>query len=132
MPYPRLSASAEALPLSMFARLYEKLASFQGDVIPLQIGDTHLLPPEPGRLDRQVYGADDRAHLFVDLSPAMGAADRDALCVLERIAGAGVLLAPGAPFGLAYARWARLCFTAVPEPRLLEGIARINRVVGGA
>ena len=71
-------------------------------------------------------------YLFVDLSPAMASGDRDALCVLERIAGAGVLLAPGAPFGLAYARWARLCFTAVPEARLLEGIARINRVVGGA
>lgn len=70
-------------------------------------------------------------YLFVDLSPAMREADLDALCVLERIASAGVLLAPGAPFGLAYARWARLCFTAVPEARLLEGIARINRVVGG-
>lgn len=70
-------------------------------------------------------------YLFVDLTPAMASGDRDALCVLERIAGAGVLLAPGAPFGMIYANWARLCFTAVPEPRLLEGIARINRVVGG-
>lgn len=69
-------------------------------------------------------------YLFIDLAPAMTAGDRDALGVLERIAGEGVLLAPGAPFGAIYASWARLCFTAVPEERLLEGIARINRVVG--
>jgi aspartate/methionine/tyrosine aminotransferase len=43
--YPRLSAAAEAVPLSIFARLYERLGRFQGDVIPLQIGDTHLPPP---------------------------------------------------------------------------------------
>jgi len=70
-------------------------------------------------------------YLFVDLSSAMPVGDGDALGVLERIAGAGVLLAPGAPFGRMYAHCARLCFTAVPEARLLEGIARINRVVGG-
>lgn len=70
-------------------------------------------------------------YLFIDLGPAMASGDRDGLSVLERIADAGVLLAPGAPFGAIYASWARLCFTAAPEPRLLEGIARINRVVGG-
>jgi N-succinyldiaminopimelate aminotransferase len=43
--FPRLSAAAEAMPLSIFARLYERLARFQGDVIPLQIGDTWLGPP---------------------------------------------------------------------------------------
>jgi DNA-binding transcriptional MocR family regulator len=53
------------------------------------------------------------------------------MAVLERIADAGVLLAPGAPFGEMYGRWARLCFTAVDEPRLEEGIARINRVLAG-
>ena len=43
--YPHLSAAAQAVPLSIFARLYERLARFQGDVIPLQLGDTHLVPP---------------------------------------------------------------------------------------
>ena len=59
MTFPRLSVAAEALPLSIFARLYEKLAGFSGDVIPLQIGDTYLLPPEAGRLAQQQY-TDDR------------------------------------------------------------------------
>ena len=49
--YPALSAAGEAVPASIFARLREHLASFPGpgDVIPLQIGDTHLAPP--ARLD---------------------------------------------------------------------------------
>ncbi len=33
------------MPASIFARLREHLAKFPGDVIPLQIGDTHLPPP---------------------------------------------------------------------------------------
>ncbi len=33
------------MPASIFARLREHLAKFPGDVIPLQIGDTHLAPP---------------------------------------------------------------------------------------
>jgi aspartate/methionine/tyrosine aminotransferase len=53
-----------------------------------------------------------------------------AMAVLERIAEAGVLLAPGAPFGEMYGQYARLCFTAVDEARLDEGIARINAVLG--
>jgi len=48
--YPNLSASADALPLSIFARLYERLATFDGDVIQFQIGDTCLPPPEASRL----------------------------------------------------------------------------------
>ena len=76
MPYPRLSASAEALPLSMFARLYERLAAYQGDVISLQIGDTHLLPPEPGRLDRQVYRDGDRELYMYGPAPGWPAGRR--------------------------------------------------------
>lgn len=68
-------------------------------------------------------------YLFVDLAGHGGGATDGCLPVLERFAAAGVLLAPGAPFGLAYADWARLCYTAVPEDRLLEGIERINRVL---
>ena len=33
------------MPASIFARLREVLATFRGDVIPLQIGDTHLAAP---------------------------------------------------------------------------------------
>lgn len=68
-------------------------------------------------------------YLFIDLA-GHGCTAEGCLPVLERFAAAGVLLAPGAPFGAAYADWARLCFTAVTEDRVLEGISRINRVLG--
>lgn len=68
-------------------------------------------------------------YLFLDLAGHGCRAAEGCLPVLERFASNGVLLAPGAPFGLAYADWARLCFTSVPEERLLEGIERINRAL---
>jgi aspartate/methionine/tyrosine aminotransferase len=43
--FPSLSTAGNAVPASIFARLREHLATFEGDVIPLQIGDTHLAPP---------------------------------------------------------------------------------------
>ena len=55
----------------------------------------------------------------------------DCFGLLERLADVGVLLAPGAAFGTMYARWARLCFTSMPAPRLAEGIERMNRVLRG-
>ena len=66
-------------------------------------------------------------YLFLDLR--RWSRGRGCLFVLEQLAEAGVLLAPGAPFGEAYDGWARLCFTAVDEPRLLEGLDRIQRVL---
>jgi N-succinyldiaminopimelate aminotransferase len=45
--FPDLSAAGRAVPASIFARLREHLARYPGDVIPLQIGDTHL-PPAAG------------------------------------------------------------------------------------
>jgi aspartate/methionine/tyrosine aminotransferase len=57
--FPDLSAAGVAVPASIFARLREHLARFPGDVIPLQIGDTHLAPP--ARLDEVRW---------TDLSPA--------------------------------------------------------------
>jgi N-succinyldiaminopimelate aminotransferase len=69
-------------------------------------------------------------YLFLDLAPWVRRAGGDcAMAVLEPLASAGVLLTPGAGFGSAYGTWARLCFTAVPEPRLREGIHRINEVL---
>ncbi|MBX3230823.1 MAG: pyridoxal phosphate-dependent aminotransferase [Labilithrix sp.] len=47
-----------------------------------------------------------------------------ALPVLERAATRGVLLAPGHAFG-SYERFARLCFTAAPRAKVLDGIARL-------
>ena len=43
--FPDVSTAGAAVPASIFARLREVLATFQGDIIPLQIGDTHLPPP---------------------------------------------------------------------------------------
>jgi N-succinyldiaminopimelate aminotransferase len=66
------------------------------------------------------------AYLWVDFSRWSGA---DCMPMLERIAAAGVLLAPGWAFGEACGSHARLCFTGVDEARLDEGIDRINRVL---
>ena len=70
-------------------------------------------------------------YLFLDLRrwAGQGEGDACAMTVLEQIAEAGVLLAPGAPFGEMYGHHARLCFTAVDEARLEEGILRINQVL---
>ncbi len=43
--FPEVSTAGSRVPASIFARLREHLARFPGDVIPLQIGDTHLAPP---------------------------------------------------------------------------------------
>ena len=48
--YPGLSGPAEALPASVFDKLMRRLSSYQGRVIPLHMGDTHLAPPEASRL----------------------------------------------------------------------------------
>jgi N-succinyldiaminopimelate aminotransferase len=66
------------------------------------------------------------AYLWVDFRRWSG---DDCMPVLERVAASGVLLAPGSAFGDACRGFARLCFTGVPEPRLEEGIDRINRVL---
>ena len=51
--FPDVSTAGAAVPASIFARLREHLARFPGDVIPLQIGDTHLAPPS--RLDEVAW-----------------------------------------------------------------------------
>ncbi|MBA2538462.1 MAG: hypothetical protein H0V17_02400, partial [Deltaproteobacteria bacterium] len=51
--FPDLSVAGVAVPASIFARLREHLAKFPGDIIPLQIGDTHLAPPH--RLDEVTW-----------------------------------------------------------------------------
>ena len=66
------------------------------------------------------------AYLWVDFRDRCG---NDCLPILERIAAAGVLLAPGDAFGDTCGGFARLCFTGVPPDRLDEGIARINAVL---
>ena len=43
--FPDVSTAGASVPASIFARLREHLSRYPGDVIPLQIGDTHLAPP---------------------------------------------------------------------------------------
>jgi aspartate/methionine/tyrosine aminotransferase len=72
--------------------------------------------------------AEGGSYLFVDLGAYGGGPS--ALPVLERLAAGGVLLAPGDAFGPSYARWARLCYTAVPPDRLQAGLARLCDLLG--
>lgn len=79
-----------------------------------------------GRLVAPAASPPGGAYLWVDLGRWAG---DDCMPVLERIAERGVLLAPGAAFGAACGRYARLCFTGVDEARLDEGIDRVNAVL---
>ncbi|HLU65783.1 MAG TPA: pyridoxal phosphate-dependent aminotransferase [Kofleriaceae bacterium] len=68
-------------------------------------------------------------YLWLDLRRFLGAGEEDVMPLLERLADAGVLLAPGAAFGHAFKGWARLCFTSVSRPWLEEGLDRVRRVL---
>lgn len=71
-------------------------------------------------------------YLFLDLREWVDPEDETAYALLERFAEQGVLLAPGGAFGAEFAKWARLCFTAVDAAQLDEGIDRINAVLARA
>jgi len=67
------------------------------------------------------------SYAFVDFAPVLG--ERPLTELLERAIDKGVLLAPGDGFGDGFASWARLCFTSVPRPRLVEGVARLREAI---
>jgi aspartate/methionine/tyrosine aminotransferase len=60
---------------------------------------------------------------FLNLDKVL--AGRSIHTFLDALLDRGVLLAPGGSSGERYATWARLCFTSVPEPTLLQGIAEL-------
>jgi aspartate/methionine/tyrosine aminotransferase len=66
-------------------------------------------------------------YVFFDTGPRSQGAT--ALPVLEKLAAGGVLLAPGDAFGRSYARWARLCYTALPRERLDAGLRRMEEIL---
>ena len=68
--------------------------------------------------------AEGGTYLFLDFSDVLG--DRPLSVALERALDHGVLLAPGDAFGRGYERSARLCYSAVPRPRLRDGIDRLR------
>ena len=63
--------------------------------------------------------------LFLDVSAHLDTDADDCSTFLERCADAGVLLTPGQSCGADYARWVRLCFTAVPPARLEVALAKL-------
>jgi aspartate/methionine/tyrosine aminotransferase len=71
--------------------------------------------------------AEGGTYLFLDFREVLG--DQPLSVLLERAIEKGVLLAPGEAFGKDYATCARLCFAAVPLPRLLDGIGRLRAVM---
>jgi aspartate/methionine/tyrosine aminotransferase len=77
------------------------------------------LAPLPVRFSMAEGGV----YFFVDFTESL--AGRPLHELMTRAIDAGVLLAPGEAFGEAYPRSARLCFTSVPLPRVLEGVARL-------
>ena len=123
---------ATAVPASIFARLREHLAKFPGDVIPLQIGDTHL--PPPARLDELAWSAISPAELYAYGSPNGWAplveAIRDKVATHNRIGitTAGIQVTCGATHALSCAVQA-LCdpgdelILMTPHWPLIRGIA---------
>lgn len=66
---------------------------------------------------------------FVDLSDALGG--EPLMPMLRRAIDHGVLIAPGRACGRGYDRHARLCFTAAPAARVVEGVRRLGEALGG-
>ena len=71
--------------------------------------------------------AEGGTYLFLDFTEVLE--DKSLGFLLQRAIDRGVLIAPGQAFGQGYASWARLCFTAVPLPRMVEGIKRLRAAV---
>lgn len=67
------------------------------------------------------------SYVFVDFEPVLGG--RPLTSLLAQAIDRGVLLAPGDGCGEAYATWARLCFTSVPDARLREGLDRLRGTI---
>ncbi len=71
--------------------------------------------------------AEGGVYLFLDFSPLLDG--RPLKTLMELAVERGVLLAPGESCGVAHASSARLCFTSVPLPRVLEGVARLREAM---
>ncbi len=67
------------------------------------------------------------SYVFVDFERVLRG--RPLTALLAQAIDRGVLLAPGDGCGEAYATWARLCYTSVPDARLREGLARLAATI---
>jgi aspartate/methionine/tyrosine aminotransferase len=71
------------MPSSIFARLMERLAQFKGEVFPFHLGDSHLAPPEPARLEAIDWRTLSPTRLYAYSPPA---GDSDLIdAVLEKL-----------------------------------------------
>ena len=77
----------------------------------------------PVRVDRAEAGT----YVMIDFSSVLG--ERRLSELLSLAIDRGVLVAPGEAFGAASAKSARLCFTSVPLPRVLEGVGRLRAAI---
>jgi aspartate/methionine/tyrosine aminotransferase len=134
--FPALSVAGSTVPASIFAKLREHLARYPGDVIPLQIGDTHLRPP----VLLEDFGWGDAGELYAYGAPAgwgplveavaAKARDKNGIAVGE----AGVQIACGATHALSCAVQA-LCdrgeelILVTPHWPLIKGMAVGHGVV---
>lgn len=75
----------------------------------------------------KVDQAEGGTYLMVDFSAVIG--ERRLSELLALAIDKGVLLAPGEAFGAVSASAARLCYTAVPLPRVLEGVRRLGAAI---
>ncbi len=112
---------------------------------PLQLGAAAALDRGDAWLaeSRRLYGDAARAaaecggvpaprggtFLFFDASPYLAADDATSMPFLEACADAGVVMTPGSAAGTAYARWARLCYTAVPPDELARALDALGGVL---
>jgi aspartate/methionine/tyrosine aminotransferase len=71
--------------------------------------------------------AEGGVYLFLDFAELLEG--RPLKRLMELAIERGVLLAPGESCGAAHASWARLCFTSVPLPRVLDGVARLREAM---
>jgi N-succinyldiaminopimelate aminotransferase len=135
--FPQLSLSANTVPASIFAKLREHLARFPGDVIPLQIGDTHL--PPPAALHDVEWATHAGADLYAYGTPAGWAPLVDAIVAKVRKSGVSITdgwvqVACGATHALSCAVQA-ICdrgeelILLTPHWPLIKGIAISHGVV---
>jgi aspartate/methionine/tyrosine aminotransferase len=75
---------------------------------------------------------DGATYLFLDLARYLQPNEESLWPLVERLIDAGVSISPGEQFGRGFERHARICFTAVPESRLLVGLSRIEQVLAKA
>ncbi len=68
--------------------------------------------------------------LFAPVADVLDARGMQGL--LEDCLEDGVLVAPGASSGAAYADWIRLCYSSAPPDAVAEGVRRLARRLGGA